>query len=122
MAGHQSHELRKDSVGTLEVAALSFAGLAPTMAMALGTSFAAIQAGAAVPLAYVLGMFGSLALAYVIVVFTRRVAASACTGACATDVRSERFSARTRDSSRDGSMPVVGCLRRPWCWPSARCR
>lgn len=72
----QSHELRKDSVGTAEVAALSFAGLAPTMAMALGTSFAAIQAGAAVPLAYLLGMFGSLALAYVIVVFTRRVAAS----------------------------------------------
>jgi len=76
MAGDQSHELRKDSVGTLEVAALSFAGLAPTMAMALGTSFAAIQAGAAVPLAYLLGMIGSLALAYVIVVFTRRVAAS----------------------------------------------
>jgi amino acid transporter len=76
MAGDQSHELRKDSVGTLEVAALSFAGLAPTMAMALGTSFAAIQAGAAVPLAYLLGMIGSLALAYVVVVFTRRVAAS----------------------------------------------
>ena len=75
-AAGQSHELRKDSVGTLEVAALSIAGLAPTMAMALGTSFAAIQAGAAVPLAYLLGMFGSLALAYVVVVFTRRVAAS----------------------------------------------
>jgi len=76
MAVDTGHELRKDSVGTAEVAALSVAGLAPTMAMALGTSFAAIQAGAAVPLAYVLGMFGSLALAYVIVVFTRRVAAS----------------------------------------------
>ena len=75
-AAGQSHDLRKDSVGTLEVAALSVAGLAPTMAMALGTSFAAIQAGAAVPLAYLLGMFGSLALAYVVVVFTRRVAAS----------------------------------------------
>jgi amino acid transporter len=76
MAGDPSHELRKDSVGTLEVAALSFAGLAPTMAMALGTSFAAIQAGAATPLAYLLAMFGSLALAYVVVVFSRRVAAS----------------------------------------------
>lgn len=76
MAGDASRDLRTDSVGTLEVAALSFAGLAPTMAMALGTSFAAIQAGAAVPLAYLLGMFGSLALAYVVVVFTRRVAAS----------------------------------------------
>src|SRR5436305_2793653 len=76
MAVDSGHELRKDSVGTAEVAALSVAGLAPTMAMALGTSFAAIQAGAAVPLAYLLGMFGSLALAYVVVVFTRRVAAS----------------------------------------------
>jgi amino acid transporter len=76
MVADPSHELRKDSVGTLEVAALSFAGLAPTMAMALGTSFAAIQAGAATPLAYLLAMFGSLALAYVIVVFSRRVAAS----------------------------------------------
>jgi amino acid transporter len=76
MATEASHELRKDSVGTLEVAALSIAGLAPTMAMALGTSFAAIQAGAAVPLAYLLGAIGSFALAYVVVVFTRRVAAS----------------------------------------------
>jgi amino acid transporter len=76
VAADPSHELRKDSVGTLEVAALSFAGLAPTMAMALGTSFAAIQAGAATPLAYLLAMFGSLALAYVVVVFSRRVAAS----------------------------------------------
>jgi amino acid transporter len=76
MATETSHELRKDSVGTLEVAALSFAGLAPTMAMALGTSFAAIQAGPAVPLAYLLGAIGSFALAYVVVVFTRRVAAS----------------------------------------------
>jgi amino acid transporter len=76
MAANPSHDLRKDSIGTLEVAALSFAGLAPTMAMALGTSFAAIQAGAATPLAYLLAMFGSLALAYVVVVFSRRVAAS----------------------------------------------
>ena len=76
MAVDSGHELRKDSVGTLEVAALSFAGLAPTMAMALGTQYAAGYAGAAAPLAYLLGMFGSLALAYVIVVFTRRVAAS----------------------------------------------
>ena len=71
-----SHELLKDSVGTLEVAALCFAGLAPTMAMALGTQFAAIQAGAATPLSYLGAMFGSLALTYVVVVFSRRVAAS----------------------------------------------
>jgi len=48
------------------------AGLAPTMAMALGTSFAATEAGDAVPLCYVFAMIGSFALAYVIVRFARR--------------------------------------------------
>ncbi|MHB1986467.1 MAG: APC family permease [Acidimicrobiales bacterium] len=47
------------------------AGLAPTMAMALGTSFAASEAGDAVPLCYLLAAAGSLALAYVIVRFAR---------------------------------------------------
>jgi amino acid transporter len=42
------------------------------MAMALGTSFAATEAGDAVPLCYVFAMIGSFALAYVIVRFARR--------------------------------------------------
>lgn len=56
---------------TLEVSGLSLAGLAPTMAMALGTAFAASEAGGAVPLSYLLSMIGSFSLAYVIVKFVR---------------------------------------------------
>lgn len=54
-----------------EASGVSVAGLAPTMAMALGTSFAASEAGDAVPLCYLLAAVGSLALAYVIVRFAR---------------------------------------------------
>ncbi len=59
-------------LSALEASGLSVAGLAPVMAMALGTSFAASEAGDAVPLSYLFAMFGSLALAYVIVRFARR--------------------------------------------------
>lgn len=55
-----------------EASGVSVAGLAPTMAMALGTSFAASEAGVSVPLCYLLAMIGSLALAYVIVRFARK--------------------------------------------------
>jgi amino acid transporter len=55
-----------------EASGVSVAGLAPTMAMALGTSFAASEAGSAVPLCYLLAAVGSLALAYVIVRFARK--------------------------------------------------
>jgi amino acid transporter len=57
---------------TIEASGLSLAGLAPTMAMALGTAFAASEAGAAVPLSYLLAMIGSFSLAYVVVRFARR--------------------------------------------------
>jgi amino acid transporter len=59
-------------LGSLEVSGLSLAGLAPTMAMALGTTFAASEAGPAAPLSYVLAMIGSFSLAFVIVRFARR--------------------------------------------------
>lgn len=59
-------------LSTLEASGLSLAGLAPTMALALGTSFAASEAGPAVPFAYLVAMFGSFSLAYVIVRFARR--------------------------------------------------
>ena len=42
------------------------------MAMALGTAFAASEAGGAVPLTYLLAMIGSFSLAYVVVRFARR--------------------------------------------------
>lgn len=59
-------------LSAFEASGVSVAGLAPTMAMALGTSFAASEAGDAVPLCYLLAAVGSLALAYVIVRFARR--------------------------------------------------
>jgi amino acid transporter len=71
---HDDGQVRIGSVRlrTVEVSGLSLAGLAPTMAMALGTGFAASEAGGAVPLSYLLAMIGSFSLAYVIVRFARR--------------------------------------------------
>jgi amino acid transporter len=66
----------KEPLGTLEASGLSLAGLAPTMGMALGTAFAASEAGGAVPLSYLLGLVGSLALGFVIIKFARRYVAS----------------------------------------------
>jgi amino acid transporter len=65
-------QLRRSDLRTIEASGLSLAGLAPTMAMALGTAFAASEAGAAVPLSYLLAMIGSFSLAYVVVRFARR--------------------------------------------------
>jgi amino acid transporter len=55
---------------------MSLAGLAPTMAMALGTAFAASEAGGAAPLSYLLGFVGSLCLGFVIMKFARRYVAA----------------------------------------------
>ena len=65
-------QLRRSDLRTIEASGLSLAGLAPTMAMALGTAFAASEAGGAVPLSYLLAMIGSFSLAYVVVRFARR--------------------------------------------------
>ena len=66
----------KRALTTVEASGLSLAGLAPTMAMALGTAFAASEAGGAAPLSYLLGFVGSLCLGFVIVKFTRRYVAA----------------------------------------------
>jgi amino acid transporter len=71
-AGGHSEQLRRGDLRTIEASGLSLAGLAPTMAMALGTAFAASEAGGAVPLSYLLAMIGSFSLAYVVVRFARR--------------------------------------------------
>ena len=60
-SAYSSHELLKDGVGTLEVVFLRFTGRATTMAVALHTQFAAIQAGAATRLVFLGAMFGSVA-------------------------------------------------------------
>src|SRR5580658_11120450 len=66
----------KKQLTTVEASGLSLAGLAPTMAMALGTAFAASEAGGAAPLSYLLGFVGSLCLGFVIVKFARRYVAA----------------------------------------------
>lgn len=66
----------KKALTTVEASGLSLAGLAPTMAMALGTAFAASEAGGAAPLSYLLGFVGSLCLGFVVVKFTRRYVAA----------------------------------------------
>jgi amino acid transporter len=66
----------KKALTTVEASGLSLAGLAPTMAMALGTAFAASEAGGAAPLSYLLGFVGSLCLGFVLIKFTRRYVAS----------------------------------------------
>lgn len=71
-AGGPGAPLGGGRLSAFEASGVSVAGLAPTMAMALGTSFAASEAGDAVPLSYLLAAVGSLALAYVIVRFARR--------------------------------------------------
>jgi amino acid transporter len=66
----------KKALTTVEASGLSLAGLAPTMAMALGTAFAASEAGGAAPLSYLLGFVGSLCLGFVVVKFARRYVAA----------------------------------------------
>jgi amino acid transporter len=67
-----SEQLSDVRLSSVEASGLSLAGLAPTMAMALGTAFAASEAGPAVPFSYLLAMIGSFSLAYVIVRYARR--------------------------------------------------
>jgi amino acid transporter len=72
LATEDGEQIGRADLRTIEASGLSLAGLAPTMAMALGTAFAASEAGAAVPLSYLLAMVGSFSLAYVVVRFARR--------------------------------------------------
>jgi amino acid transporter len=68
----EGERIGRADLRTVEASGLSLAGLAPTMAMALGTAFAASEAGGAVPLSYLLAMIGSFSLAFVVVRFARR--------------------------------------------------
>ncbi len=75
-AGTHTLVTGKHALTTIEASGLSLAGLAPVMAMALGTAFAASEAGGAAPLSYLLGFVGSLCLGFVVVKFTRRYVAA----------------------------------------------
>ena len=64
------------SLSTRDVIAISVTILAPGMAMLLNVPGVAVIAGGSTPLAFVLGGIACLALAAVVIGFTRRMAAA----------------------------------------------
>ena len=72
----QHHELKTGTLTTIDAVALAVAVLSPAMAMAYNTPFAASAAGGSTPLAFLLGGIACLALAFVVIAFTRRMASA----------------------------------------------
>ena len=71
-----SGELRKGSLRTIDAVAMAIAVLAPAMAMAYNTSGSAAFSGTSSPLAFLIGGIGCLALGFVVIGFTRRMASA----------------------------------------------
>ncbi len=69
-------ELRKGSLRTIDAVAMAIAVLSPAMAMAYNTSGSAAFSGTSTPLAFLIGGVGCLALAFVVIGFTRRMASA----------------------------------------------
>ncbi len=70
------NSLARGSLSTWDAVAISVSVLSPGMAMLLNVPGVAIVAGGSTPLAFLLGGIGVLALAFVIVGFTRRMASA----------------------------------------------
>jgi amino acid transporter len=70
------HELKAGTLSTVDAVAMAVAVLSPAMAMAYNTSFAASFSGSSTPFAFLLGGVGCLALAFVVIGFTRRMASA----------------------------------------------
>ena len=68
--------LARSALSTWDAIAISVSVLAPGMAMLLNVPGVAIVAGGSTPLAFLLGGIGVLALAFVIIGFTRRMASA----------------------------------------------
>ena len=68
--------LRKGSLRTIDAVAMAIAVLSPAMAMAYNTSGSAAFSGTSTPLAFLIGGIGCLALAFVVIGFTRRMASA----------------------------------------------
>jgi amino acid transporter len=68
--------LAKGSLTTLDAIAISISVLAPGMAMFLNVPGVAATAGGSTPLAFLLGGIACLALAFVVIGFTRRMASA----------------------------------------------
>jgi amino acid transporter len=69
-------QLAHGSLRLWDAIAISVSVLAPGMAMLLNTSGVAIEAGGSTPLAFLLGGVACLALAFVVIGFTRRMASA----------------------------------------------
>ena len=69
-------ELARGSLRTIDAVAISISVLSPAMAMALNTGGVAAVAGGSTPLSFLLGGIGCLALGFVVIGFTRRMAAA----------------------------------------------
>jgi amino acid transporter len=74
--GIHAGELAKGSLRTIDAVAISVSVLSPAMAMDLNTGGVAAVAGGSTPLSTLLGGIGCLALGFVVVSFTRRMAAA----------------------------------------------
>jgi amino acid transporter len=72
----QSGGLAKGQLRTWDAIAISISVLSPGMAMQLNTGGVAAVAGGSTPLAFLLGGVACLALAFVVIGFTRRMAAA----------------------------------------------
>ncbi|MGH7610551.1 MAG: APC family permease [Candidatus Dormibacteria bacterium] len=74
--GAGGSELRRGSLRTIDAVAMAIAVLSPAMAMAYNTSGSAAFSGTSTPLAFLIGGVGCLALAFVVIGFTRRMASA----------------------------------------------
>jgi amino acid transporter len=73
---HAHHELARGSLRLWDAIAISVSVLAPGMAMLLNVSGVAAVSGGSTPLAFLLGGIACLALAFVVIGFTRRMASA----------------------------------------------
>jgi amino acid transporter len=74
--GAAAGELAHGSLRLWDAIAISVSVIAPGMAMLLNVSGVSLVAGGSTPLAFLLGGIGCLALAFVVIGFTRRMAAA----------------------------------------------
>jgi amino acid transporter len=76
IAGAATGQLARGSLRLWDAIAISVSVIAPGMAMLLNVSGVAVVSGGSTPLAFLLGGIACLALAFVVIGFTRRMAAA----------------------------------------------
>src|SRR3954462_4767916 len=74
--GPAGQGLARGTLRTVDAVAISISVLSPAMAMQLNTGGVAGTAGGSTPLAFLLGGIACLALAFVVIGFSRRVASA----------------------------------------------